>query len=167
MSRLPWPRRRGAFTLLELLVVIAIIGLLMGLMMPAVQKAREAASRISCANNLHQIAIAMTHYEFDHGSLPPRTISDNAGASWAVLIMPYMEQEPVYRRWDLSRPYYLQNDVARQSAVPNFFCPSRRSASSGDLSVSGDQAWLRGGYGPNVPGALGDYAGCMGSDPFG
>jgi prepilin-type N-terminal cleavage/methylation domain-containing protein len=186
MSRLPSPRRRpkkgsdplnargqtpfsgrAGFTLLELLVVIAIIGLLMGLMMPAVQKAREAANRISCANNLKQIALAMHHYELNRGSLPPRTTAENGGASWAVLIMPYMEQENLYNRWDLTRPYYLQSDVARQSALQNYFCPSRRTAAVAGLSVSGDQAWLGGGFGTNVPGALGDYAACTGMDPFG
>src|SRR5579884_711559 len=82
------PRRRsGGFTLVELLVVIAIIALLMGLLMPAVQQAREAASRISCANNLKQITLAMHQYELNNERLPPRCVGDN-GATWAVVILP-------------------------------------------------------------------------------
>jgi prepilin-type N-terminal cleavage/methylation domain-containing protein len=168
MSGLPSPRRRLGFTLLELLVVIAIIGMLIGLTMPAVQKVRESANRVSCGNNLHQLSLAMRHYELIYDSLPPRAFSDEAGASWAVLIMPYMEQEPLYNRWDLSKSYYDQNYDARQNSVPNYFCPSRRTASSAGLSVSGDQRWLGcQNFGPNVPGALGDYAACIGTDVFG
>src|SRR5215471_12471334 len=94
--------KRSGFTLIELLVVIAIIAMLMGLLMPAVQKAREAANRISCANNLHQLALAMHHYELDHQKLPPANLG--AGASWAVLIMPYLEQDNLYHQWNLALP---------------------------------------------------------------
>jgi prepilin-type N-terminal cleavage/methylation domain-containing protein len=159
------PRRRGGFTLIELLVVIGIISLLMGLLLPAVQKAREAAFRISCANNLKQISLAMHHYELDNGQLPPRCLGED-GATWAVLIFRYIEQDNVYQRWNLSQSYYEQSDAARLFSVPIYFCPSRRSKASG-YSISGDMPWLCGNsYGPHVPGGLIDYAACLGDIAF-
>jgi prepilin-type N-terminal cleavage/methylation domain-containing protein len=159
-------RRRGGFTLIELLVVIGIIALLMGLLLPAVQKARESANRISCANNLKQIALAMHHYHLDTEHLPPRCVGDS-GATWAVLILPYLEQDNLLKRWDLSRSYYDQGDVARLTPLSIYFCPSRRSASVAGVSASGDQRWLGGdNFGPNVPGALSDYAACLGCSAF-
>jgi prepilin-type N-terminal cleavage/methylation domain-containing protein len=159
-------RRRGGFTLIELLVVIGIIALLMGLLLPAVQKVRESANRISCGNNLHQITMAMHHYHLDNEHLPPRCLIAN-GATWAVLILPYMEQDTLLKQWDLKRSYYDQNDLARQTALTNYFCPSRRSAGMAGLSASGDQLWLGGNnFGPNVPGALSDYAACLGCAAF-
>jgi prepilin-type N-terminal cleavage/methylation domain-containing protein len=151
-------RHRGGFSLIELLVVISIIALLMGLLMPAVQKARESANRISCANNLHQIGLAVHHYHLDFGTLPPLRSGDK-GATWAVLILPYMEQEQLYQQWDLGRTYYQQSDVARQTPVANYFCPSRRTRTSRPLtSLSGDVPSDGPDDAPNVPGALGDYA---------
>src|SRR5438093_13515419 len=119
MCVLPRRRERTAFSLIELLVVMAIIMLLIGMLMPAIQKAREAANRISCANNLKQISLAMHHYHLDFGKLPPRArlagpsdANNGAGATWAVLILPYLEQDNLYNQWDLARRYYDQNDVA-------------------------------------------------------
>ncbi len=157
-------RWHRAFTLIELLVVIAIISILMGMLLPAVQKAREAAARIACANNLKQLGLAMHMYHNDHERLPPSRLGPTQ-ATWAVLILPYLEQDNLYRTWDF-RPdglrgiYVLQSPMARQTSVKVYFCPSRRS--SGELSVWGDFAQ----YDPNdpqqqlvhVPGALGDYA---------
>jgi len=163
----PCPRRhRGGFTLIELLVVIGIIALLLGLLMPAVQKARESASRISCANNLKQITLAMHHYHLDNEHLPPRCVLEN-GATWAVLILPYLEQDNLYKRWTLGRSYYDQSDEARLTALSIYFCPSRRSKATMPSSISGDQLWMGGNnYGPNVSGALGDYAACLGCSAF-
>jgi type II secretory pathway pseudopilin PulG len=145
-----------------LLVVLAIMALLIGLLLPAVQKAREATARTSCTNNLRQITLAVHHYQMSSGQIPPRCVGDN-GPSWMVLILPYVEQDNLYRHWDVRRPYYDQDDVARLTPVSIYFCPSRRTSQTALSSVWGDQLW-RGGqeYGPQVPGALSDYAACLG-----
>jgi prepilin-type N-terminal cleavage/methylation domain-containing protein len=164
------PPRRG-FSLIELLVVIAIVSVLIGLLLPAVQKVREAASRIQCANNLKQIGLAMHHYHLTHGTLPSFSRPGADATTWAVLLLPYLEQEDLFRQWDLSRSYYLQTPVARLTPVKVYFCPTRRAPGSApEASVSGDQPGFQDdglpAAGPNVPGALGDYAACVGSCAF-
>jgi prepilin-type N-terminal cleavage/methylation domain-containing protein len=159
-------RRRGGFTLIELLVVIAIISILMGLLLPAVQRVREAANRTSCSNNLHQIGLAFSMYHENYGKLPPTRLSDRH-ATWAVLILPYIEQGNLYSQWNLANFYYDQSDVARLTPVATYFCPSRRAAQSGPgHSITGDQDddIGPGVLGPFTPGALGDYAVCTGTE---
>ncbi len=158
-------RRRGGFTLIELLVVIAILAVLMALLLPAVQKVREAASRASCGNNLHQIGLAFHMYQADFGTLPPNRLSD-LHATWAVLILPYIEQNNLYAQWNIAQIYYDQSDLARLTQVQTYFCPSRRTAQTPPgHSVTGDQNDdIGAGLGPFVPGALGDYATCTGTD---
>jgi prepilin-type N-terminal cleavage/methylation domain-containing protein len=158
------PARAAAFTLIELLIVIAIIGVLVGLLLPAVQKVREAANRLTCANNLRQIGIAIHHYHVDHNQLPPSRLSD-FHATWAVLLMPYLDENNLYRQWRLGLSYYDQTDVARQTPVKTYFCPSRRTSSTPPvISISGDYYdELSGFFGPQTSGALGDYAACLGT----
>jgi prepilin-type N-terminal cleavage/methylation domain-containing protein len=165
-NRLP---ARSGFSLVELLVVMAIIAILAALLLPAVQSVREAANRTSCANNLKQIGLAMQMYVNDKGALPPSRL-ENGGATWAVLILPYLEQHDLYNQWDLNLSYYQQNAVARERAVPIYFCPTRRDHQTAPtLSLAGDQANLGSSLGPQVSGALADYAcniGDSGSDGF-
>jgi hypothetical protein len=103
----------------------------------------------------------MHNYELDYHTLPPSYIPP-AGATWAVLIMPYLEQDNLYRDWNLSLSYYQQSDEARLTPLKLYFCPSRRdSRSAPRQSVSGDVPSTA-PDGPNVPGALCDYAVCVG-----
>ncbi len=131
-------RRRCAFTLIELLVVIAIIGVLIALLLPAVQKVRAAAQRIQCQNNLKQIALAMHHYETAHGSFPPAFRGTGTPAyfdSWSPLaeLNPFLEQTAIYNQMDLTLPTYesvipfnitAPNRFAVQQIVKMFLCPS-------------------------------------------
>ena len=103
-------KSRGAFTLIELLVVIAIIAILMGLLLPAVQWAREAANRTSCGNNLKQISLAVHLFEHYHKRLPPSAL-ENEAATWAWLILPYLEQDNLLAT-QFPRPVIGSNDNA-------------------------------------------------------
>ena len=160
-------RKQHGFTLVELLVVIAIIGVLVGLLLPAVQSAREAARRMQCQNNLRQLGLAAHNHESAMKYLPPAYRAQQIGMApgyfdlWGTLALltPYLEQTNVYNSIDLSltmyqltSPFGIQAPVAVKTRVPTFLCPSDKGQSvcSNAYAIVGELA-------PN------NYAFCLGT----
>lgn len=144
--------RRG-FTLIELLVVIAIIAILISLLLPAVQQARESARSMQCKNNLKQIGLAMHNYETTHRTLPPSGSFPVGGAtsnSWSALarILPYLEQETLFRGIDFGTAYSTQMNITARR-VATFMCPSEPN-DVGRLNASGVLVHWPLNYGANI-----------------
>jgi prepilin-type N-terminal cleavage/methylation domain-containing protein len=152
---------RSAFTLVELLVVIAIIGVLVALLLPAVQAAREAGRRTECLNHLRQIGLAALSYHDTHGVYPMgRDRTDQRSLSWAFRLLPFVEQQAMHESHQANRPAHdAQNVLSMRTPVALYACPSRRSAAA-DRDFDNDDNR------PVVTGAasLGDYAACAGHD---
>ena len=150
-------RRIGSgFTLIELLVVIAIIGILIALLLPAVQQAREAARTMHCSNNLKQIGMAVHTYHEVNGCFPPGNITEGdccgtrSGICWSISILPYMEREDLFERYDSSAFNESPiNASVRQARVVTYMCPSEEGTQDLDYPASGPGSGLlyrRGSY---------------------
>jgi prepilin-type N-terminal cleavage/methylation domain-containing protein/prepilin-type processing-associated H-X9-DG protein len=166
-------RSSSGFTLIELLVVIAIIGILISLLLPAVQKIREAAARMQCSNNLHQMGLAVHNYESANSKIPSAFLGNTKPTvyvgypdyffSWSALAQmnPYLEQTAIYNRMDLTQPIYdptnnynisTANQFAMQQIIKIFLCPSD----------NGQPVTNPGDYGIPTMGPT-NYAVCVGS----
>lgn len=176
---------RKGFTLVELLVVIAVIGILVGLLLPAVQAAREAARALQCKNNLKQIGLATELFHDAYRAYPPARYQPRPGESehqcggsestWLVRIMPFLEQQAAEERWEYDRPYAKHPSKVRDYNLSTYICPSRRSMSEAvgsGLVVSQETTWCTLPCGCRYPctqstssdvsGAVGDYGGNLG-----
>ncbi|MGE3821164.1 MAG: DUF1559 domain-containing protein [Isosphaeraceae bacterium] len=158
-------RGRG-FTLIELLVVIAIIAVLIGLLLPAVQAAREQARRTTCTNNLKQMGLAFANYTTTHIGLPPGYVSTwdgfllkeaGPGWGWAAMILPQLDQQPLFSSINFQRPIFDRiNGTARIARLAAYLCPSDNMPATWEPSEG--TVWIYGGQIYSVSHAICDVA---------
>lgn len=165
ICKTPLPSRRG-FTLVELLVVIAIIGILVALLLPAIQAAREAARRSQCSNNLKQVALAILNYEGTKKTIPAGSgyLHEEPKGNWVVEILPFMEEQAVEAQYDFSLyPDQGRNlELAAVTRIESLICPSdeasgqpildnRRQGAGSHNPLRAQGLWYTGSMGPTMP----------------
>lgn len=134
-------KKRPAFSLVELLTVVAILGLLVVLLLPAINAARTSARSVSCKNKVRQLSLASINYESAYGYFPPARIQPRpgdlkrrqcggSGVSWVVHILPYLEQVSFAKEWNIYNDFAQHELAVRSRALDDLACPERRSASS-------------------------------------
>ena len=158
-------KKDRGFTLVELLVVIAIIGILIAMLLPAVQAAREAARRLQCSNRIKQLVVAVQNYEAAYSRLPPGARGDN-GLPWHVFILPYIEQGSLYDNFCFDAGSFntvyppilqKQKQVHALSPIPDFMCPSATRDQAAHISsrvpptTSGEQTFTKHYFGITGP----------------
>ena len=154
--RVAW-RRRLAFTLVELLVVIAIIAIIIALLLPAVNAAREAARASACRNNMRQLGLALNNHHgakakfpafiISRSGAPSRIADEDKGANWLVRLLPYLEEQALYDKWDKEIP--ANQNIVRSAEIDVLKCPSDPN-NRGNLCEYAGGGWARGNYGMNV-----------------
>jgi prepilin-type N-terminal cleavage/methylation domain-containing protein/prepilin-type processing-associated H-X9-DG protein len=158
---------RAGFTLLELLVVIAIIGVLIGMLLPAVQRARESAARAQCLNNLRQLALAVHHYHDSQHYLPYDSFDGPHGSntkawSWLARLLAYVEQGNLYRRANITQNTLYESRDAVAAQIPVLLCPSDGFSAQGPRADAADLGL--GKYLPHILAGQTNYKGVSGAN---